>query len=179
MKELFNKYSPCLILIDEWIAYARQLYTNLSLPAGTFDTQFTFAQTLTEAARDARVPIDDPGVASELTKFLEENWIPVIEQDADGEQSIPRRLERDNPNLARYSAVRRVARTIYMGSAPSQEAAHRGIDEKAIKLGCVQPGETIATFGDALRRLTDNATFLYVDGRRFWYSTQPTVRKTA
>jgi hypothetical protein len=125
------------------------------------------------------VPIDDPGVVSELTKFLEENWIPVIEQDVDGEQSIPRRLERDNPNLARYSAVRRVARTIYMGSAPSQEAAHRGIDEKAIKLGCVQPGEAIATFGDALRRLTDNATFLYVDGRRFWYSTQPTVRKTA
>jgi hypothetical protein len=54
LKELFNKYSPCLILIDEWIAYARQLYTNPSLPAGTFDTQFTFAQTLTEAARDAR-----------------------------------------------------------------------------------------------------------------------------
>jgi hypothetical protein len=54
LKELFNKYSPCLILIDEWIAYARQLYTNPSLPAGSFDTQFTFAQTLTEAARDAR-----------------------------------------------------------------------------------------------------------------------------
>jgi hypothetical protein len=27
--------------------------------------------------------------------------------------------------------------------------------------------------------LTDNATFLYVDGKRYWYSTQPTVRKTA
>jgi hypothetical protein len=62
-------------------------------------------------------------VVRELTKFLEENWIPVIEQDVDGEKSLPRRLERDNPNLARYSAVRRVARTIYMGSAPSQEAA--------------------------------------------------------
>jgi len=40
-------------------------------------------------------------------------------------------------------------------------------------------GEAIATFGDALRRLTDNATFLYVDGKRYWYSTQPTVRRTA
>ena len=97
----------------------------------------------------------------------------------DGGKSLPRRLERDNPNLARYSAVRRVARTIFMGSAPGQAAAHRGIDERAIKLGCAQPGEAIATFGDALRRLTDNATFLYVDGKRYWYSTQPTVRRTA
>src|SRR5262249_47462277 len=26
LKELFNKYAPCLILIDEWVAYARQLH---------------------------------------------------------------------------------------------------------------------------------------------------------
>jgi hypothetical protein len=71
--------------------------------------------------------------------------------------------------------VQRVARTIFMGSAPGQQAAHQGIDGRSIKLGCVQPGEAIATFGDALRRLTYNATFLYVDGKRFWYSTQPTV----
>jgi len=63
----------------------------------------------------ASVPIDDPGVVSELTKFLEENWIPVIEQDVDGEQSIRRRLERDNPNLARYSAVRRALPGISRG----------------------------------------------------------------
>lgn len=63
----------------------------------------------------ASVPIDDPGVVSELTKFLEENWIPVIEQDVDGEQSIPRRLECDNPNLARYSAVRRALPGISRG----------------------------------------------------------------
>ena len=34
LEELFNRYSPCLILIDEWVAYARQLYTDSSLPAG-------------------------------------------------------------------------------------------------------------------------------------------------
>ena len=34
LKELFNRYSPCLILIDEWVAYARQLFTDSSLPAG-------------------------------------------------------------------------------------------------------------------------------------------------
>ena len=60
-----------------------------------------------------------------------------------------------------------------------QQAANRGIDDRQVKLGCVQPGETVATFGDALRRLTDAATYLYVDGKRYWYSTQPTVTRLA
>ena len=47
----FNATAPCVILIDEWVAYARQLYADDSLPAGTFDTHFSFAQALTEAAR--------------------------------------------------------------------------------------------------------------------------------
>src|SRR5690606_24120849 len=54
LKELFNKYGPCLILIDEWVAYARQLHGQADLPAGTFDTQFTFAQALSEAAKAAK-----------------------------------------------------------------------------------------------------------------------------
>ena len=41
------------------------------------------------------------------------------------------------------------------------------------------PGETPAIFGDALRRLSTQATFLYQDGPRYWYSTQPTVTKLA
>ena len=53
LRELFNDYGPCLILIDEWVAYARQLHDAPDLPGGTFETQFTFAQALTEAARAA------------------------------------------------------------------------------------------------------------------------------
>ena len=41
------------------------------------------------------------------------------------------------------------------------------------------PGESSAVFGDALRRLSAAATYLYVDGTRYWYSTQPTVTKLA
>ena len=53
LKLLFNKYSPCLILIDEWVSYARQLHVENDLPAGSFDTHFTFAQTLSESAKNA------------------------------------------------------------------------------------------------------------------------------
>ena len=343
LKELFNKYGPCLILIDEWVAYARQLHGTADLPAGSFETHFTFAQALSEAAKAAKntlvvvsipasesphqkaergvtdievggergrealarlknaigrveaswrpaspdegfeivrrrlfeplsgdqfvardavarafvdlygtqrqefpnecreadyerrmkmaypihpelfdrlyndwstldkfqrtrgvlrlmaavihslwerqdsnllilpgnVPVDDPLVQFELTRYLEDQWVPVIEKDVDGANSLPLTLDRDNPNLGRYSAARRVSRTIYMGSAPTMRAAHRGIDERQVKLGCVQPGESVATFGDGLRRLTDSATYLYVDGKRYWYSTQPTVTRLA
>jgi hypothetical protein len=127
----------------------------------------------------ATVPVDEPIVQFELTRYLEDHWIPVIEKDVDGANSLPLVLDRENPNLGRFSASRRVARTIYMGSAPIQRAANRGIDERQVKLGCVQPGESVATFGDAIRRLTDRATYLYVDGKRYWYSTQPTVTRLA
>jgi hypothetical protein len=73
-----------------------------------------------------------------------------------------------------------VTRTIYLGSAPTLRAANRGLEDRRIKLGCVQPGESPAIFGDALRRLTDQATYLYVDAsNRYWISTQPNVTRTA
>ncbi|EQD51326.1 hypothetical protein B2A_06929, partial [mine drainage metagenome] len=48
-----------------------------------------------------------------------------------------------------------------------------------MKLGSAMPGESPAVFGDALRRLAGAATYLYQDGSRYWYSTQPTVTKLA
>jgi hypothetical protein len=92
---------------------------------------------------------------------------------------LPLRLDGEVPNLGKFAACRRVARAIYMGSAPTATAAHRGIEDRRVKLGCVMPGESPAIFGDALRRLAGAATFLYQDGPRYWYSTQPTVTKLA
>lgn len=54
LRELFNEYGPCLVLVDEWVAYARQLHDQSDLPAGSFETQFSFAQALTESARIAK-----------------------------------------------------------------------------------------------------------------------------
>jgi predicted AAA+ superfamily ATPase len=343
LRELFIEYGPCLILIDEWVAYARQLHDQSDLPAGGFETQFTFAQVLTESAKlakncllvislpasdtggsphtqaddvevggqrgrealdrlrnvvgrlesswrpasaeegfeivrrrlfepladpaqfknrdvvarafadlyrtqqaefppqcrdadyekrikaaypihpeifdrlytdwstlvkfqrtrgvlrlmaavihslwekgdrnplilPANISIDDTRVQFELTRYLSDNWVPVIEKDVDGPSSLPLRLDGEVPNLGKFAACRRVARTIYMGSAPLTKAAHRGIEDRQVKLGCVMPGESPAVFGDALRRLAGAATYLYQDGPRYWYSTQPTVTKLA
>jgi hypothetical protein len=114
-----------------------------------------------------------------LTRYLSDNWVPVIEKDVDGPSALPLRIDGDVPNLGRYKATRRVARTIYLGSAPTAGAANRGIEDRRIKLGCVMPEESPAVFGDALRRLAQAATYLYQDGPRYWYSTQATVTKLA
>jgi len=105
--------------------------------------------------------------------------VPVIEKDVDGPNSLPLRMDGEVPNLGKFSACRRVARTIYLGSAPTTTAAHLGLEDRRVKLGCVMPGESSAIFGDALRRLAAAATYLYQDGPRYWYSTQPTVTKLA
>lgn len=68
LRSLVVRYSPSLILIDEWVAYARQLVTDKELPAGSFETQFTFAQSLTEIVRSVpgvmlvvSIPASDTG----------------------------------------------------------------------------------------------------------------------
>lgn len=336
LRELFRDYGPCLILIDEWVAYARQLHDDADLPGGSFETQFTFAQALTEAAKlvnncllvislpasesqaedvevggirgraaldrlrnvigrvesswrpasaeegfeivrrrlfaplsgpeafkqrdvtarafadlyraqkaefppecssteyekriqaaypihpevfdrlyedwstlvkfqrtrgvlrlmaavihclwekgdrnplilPSTIPMDDPRVQFELTHYLSDNWVPIIEKDVDGPNSLPLKIDREVPNLGKLHATRRVARTIFLGSASTGSAKH-GLEDRRVKLGCVMPGESPAIFGDALRRLASTATYLYQDGARVWYSTQPTVTKLA
>lgn len=51
LHKLLAAYAPAVILIDEWVAYARSLVGRDDLAAGTFDDQFTFAQSLTEAVK--------------------------------------------------------------------------------------------------------------------------------
>ena len=48
---LFKLASPCMILIDEWVAHLRELYGRNDLPAGSFESNVSFAQSLTEAAK--------------------------------------------------------------------------------------------------------------------------------
>ena len=331
--ELFERFGPIMILIDEWVAYARNLpmkTDEMKLPGGDFDTQFTFAQALTEAAsavdntlvlvaipssdlevggekgqialaklkhavsriaaqwrpastdesfeivrrrlfepilpaeakkRDAAIrayhnlyldnaadfpseakegeyrrrmeaaypihpelfdrlyqdwstlerfqrtrgmlrlmatviselwkrgdsslmimpgtiPMDSGTVVSELTKYLDDRWEPIIRTDVDGPLSLPLRIDQERPNLGKYSATRRVARATYVGSAPRQED-RRGVDLKHIVLGCVQPGEKPGVMRDALRHLSSEATYLYSQGAQYWYDTKHTLTRLA
>jgi predicted AAA+ superfamily ATPase len=124
------------------------------------------------------LPMDSGTLVSEMKKYLEEGWDPVIKSDVDGENALPLRIDRDNKHFGRISATRRVARTVYMGSAARPDGS-RGVDVKSVVLGSAQPGEPIGQFADALARLSGQATHLYVDGAQYWYSLQPNVTRVA
>ena len=50
---LLNAFGPAIVLIDELVAYTRNIYGVNGLPAGSFDANLTFVQSLTEAVKNA------------------------------------------------------------------------------------------------------------------------------
>lgn len=51
LKNLLEKAAPCVVLIDELVAFMRQLEHGRSYVAGTFDSNISFIQALTEAMK--------------------------------------------------------------------------------------------------------------------------------
>jgi uncharacterized protein len=126
------------------------------------------------------IPLDASKVRNEVLRYLPDIWHAVVDTDIDGDSATPPLIDNEIPTLGQHSASRRIARTVFMGSAPSvAEQGVRGQEEVRLKLGTVQPGEPTAVFGDALRRMGNSLTYLYTDGNRYWYDTRPTVNRTA
>lgn len=123
--------------------------------------------------------LDASAVRDELTRYLPEGWTSVLEGDVDGRNSGPYRIDAENPRFGQAVAARRVARTIFLGSAPHvAEQSVRGVEDLRIRLGSVQPSEQIAVFNDALSQLSERLTYLYRKNRRYWYDTRPNLRRT-
>ena len=114
LKNLFDACGPCLILMDELVAYAKRIYGISGLPAGSFDNFITFIQEITEAARASRsslvvasIPESDIEVGGEAGKTaleaiehtfgrMEAIWKPVAASE--GFEVVRRRLFLDCKN---------------------------------------------------------------------------------
>ena len=89
--------------------------------------------------RGDRNPLILPGsIALEDARIQSEaDPVPRRQLDADhrkgrdGADSLPLQIDGEQPNLGKLAAGRRVARAIFLGSAPTAGAAHRGIDDAA------------------------------------------------
>ncbi len=125
------------------------------------------------------VAVSSPRVEPELLHYLDVSWQSIIAGDVDGTTSTPYKIDQLAPNLNRFSATRRVARAVFMGTAPTHQQQNTGLDDKQINLGVVQPGERPAIFGDALRRLTNQAKFMHADLGRYWYSMSASLNRIA
>ena len=123
-------------------------------------------------------PLDDAHVSAELLRYLEDGWEPVVRSDVDGPNSLPLKIDAEVKNLGRYSATRRVARATFLAAAPRDEA-NRGVEAKRIVLGTAQPGESPGAFDDALKRLSGQATYVYADNSRYWYSLRANINRLA
>lgn len=51
LETLLGRYAPCVILVDELVAYIRQFEEGKTLSGGSFDSNLTFIQGLTEALK--------------------------------------------------------------------------------------------------------------------------------
>ncbi len=130
----------------------------------------------------ASLPLESAKVRAEFTRYLEgeEAWNSVIDRDVDGPGSEPIKLDAANSRLGQYNGARRVARTIFLASAPhfaGQQA--RGIEESRIRLGALEPNVPIHIATEALQRLAERETYLYGGNGRFWYDTRPNLNRTA
>jgi uncharacterized protein len=125
------------------------------------------------------VAISSARVEPELLHYLDITWQSIIAGDVDGNSSTPYQIDQAAPNLNKYSATRRVARTIFMGTAPAHTQDNQGLDDKQINLGVVQPGERPGIFSDALRRLANQAKFMHSDLGRHWYSISASLNRVA
>ena len=133
------------------------------------------------------LPIYDGEARNELTYHLANGWDAVIEGDVDGERAETTELESKEPRFGAIHAARRVARTIFLGTAPSsvstKAAGTRGLERSRILLGCLQPGQASSTYSDALNRLSDRLHYLNnsgdkaQDSTRFWFDTRANLRR--
>lgn len=132
------------------------------------------------------LPLYDGGSRNELTYYLEAGWDAVLEKDIDGERAETTELEAKEPRFGAVNAARRVARTIFLGSAPAAAGVQkgiRGLDRAHVLLGCIQPEHSSSLFSDALNRLADRLHYMnssgdkLQDATRFWFDTRANLRR--
>jgi predicted AAA+ superfamily ATPase len=119
-------------------------------------------------------------IREELTRYLSPGWDAIIENEVDSRRAVPVTLDGKGGFYGKYFAHSRIARVIFLGSAPDvRDQRVRGLQASNIRLGVVQPEEHISTYNDALAKLAGELTFLYGSAdHRYWYDTRPTLKKT-
>lgn len=124
------------------------------------------------------LPLDDAMVRNKSIHYLPTGWEPVIEREVDGPRSAAMDIDGHDTRFGSVQAARRVARTIFLGSAPSNAAQSvRGIRLDGILLGAVQPGQGVGTYEDVIKRLRDRLHYLYAEKDSYWFDTRPNLRR--
>lgn len=124
------------------------------------------------------IPLDDVNVRTKSIHYLPQGWEPVIEGEIDGSKSVAAEIDAREPKFGALQASRRVARAIFLGSAPQHSGQKtKGLPIENVLLGVSQPGHVVGVYEDALKRLLDRLQYLFPDNNRFWFDTRPNLRR--
>ena len=124
------------------------------------------------------LPLYDGDTRNEAIYYLPQGWDPVVERDIDGDRAETTEIESRDTRFGSVQACRRVARTVFLGSAPgTPNRMMQGIEQERILLGSIQPGQQTSIFHDALRRLSDRLYYLNSADNRYWFDTRPNLRR--
>jgi hypothetical protein len=128
----------------------------------------------------ARVPVAHEKVRASILYPLDPAFGAVVDKEVDGPSSLPAQKEA-NPQrrISQARAATRAARSVFICSAPLVGQPNAGVTGQGMRLACAEPGDQLAIFGEALRELSEQATYLYEEAGRYWFSTQPTLNRLA
>lgn len=166
LKNLFNECGPCLILMDELVAYAKKLYGVDGLPAGSYDNFVTFIQEITEAARAsenslvvASIPESDIEIGGTAGKTvldtiehtfgrMESIWKPVAANE--GFEVVRRRLFLDCKNPEARDAVCEAFSQMYQSNPTDFPLEAKEVEYKQRLISCypIHPEVFDRLYGD-------------------------------
>jgi hypothetical protein len=102
----------------------------------------------------------------------------VIAKEVAGDLARPAQIEARSPSLSKNKAVTRAATALFMATSPFG-TTNKGLDMARLRLACANPGEQPSQFSEALRRLSENAVYLYNVGENYWFSPIPSLNQEA
>ncbi|MCH3999398.1 MAG: DUF499 domain-containing protein [Lachnospiraceae bacterium] len=166
LKNFFNECGPCLVLMDELVAYARKLYGKTDLPAGTYENFITFVQEITEAARAsenslvvASIPESDIEIGGEAGRGvletiehtfgrMESIWKPVAANE--GFEVVRRRLFEDCKDVVARDEVCEAFSAMYQENEEDFSIEAKEVDYKQKLISCypIHPEVFERLYGD-------------------------------
>lgn len=135
----------------------------------------------------ANLPLGRGHARTELVTMLHQaGWEAVLDRDVEHLGAEASQLDNREPRFGAVKAALRVARTLFLGSAPAASQArpvNRGIDRARLMIGCVRPGESPSLYADALSRLSDRAHYLNAsddkakETTRYYFDVRANLRR--
>jgi hypothetical protein len=102
----------------------------------------------------------------------------VIAKEVAGDLSKPAQIEARSPSVGKNKAVTRAATALFMATSP-HGSTNRGMEIARLRMACAVPGEQPSQFSEAIRRLGENAAYLYNAGENYWFSPIASLNQEA